>query len=82
MCGRSDAKRSYGMNMNISGAGILGLTGVSTILFCDDKGLMNTANNNIDPQCNTNEVGTWHPWDPKVAGKGNVVYLDGHVERR
>jgi len=82
VCGQSDAKRSYGMNMNISGAGILGLTGVSTILFCDDKGLMNTANNNIDPQCNTNEVGTWHPWDPKVAGKGNVVYLDGHVERR
>lgn len=83
VCGRSDAKRNYGMNSAVNGASILGLVGVSTMLFCDDKLLMNQPNNNnINPQCTTNDVGTWHPWDTKVAGKGNVVYLDGHVQRQ
>ncbi len=82
VCGQADAKRSYAMNVNISGAGFLTLAGVSTFLFCDDKGLMGNKPLNTDPQCLTNEVGTWHPWDTKVAGKGNVVFLDGHVERQ
>ena len=68
--------RSYGMvtNMAVSGENILNLKAVSTMLYCDDKGIM-AGGIGADPLCGTNEVGTWH------RGKGNAVYLDGHVER-
>lgn len=74
-CGRSDAMRSYAMvtNMSVGGANILGLQGATTALYCDD---VNAKNSPYDPKCGTNEVGLWH------NGKGNVVYLDGHVERQ
>jgi len=77
VCGQNSPRRSYGMvtNMNVSGANILNLTAVSTMLYCDDKGLLPNAGQDTDPQCGTNEVGTFH------QGKGNAVYLDGHVER-
>jgi prepilin-type N-terminal cleavage/methylation domain-containing protein/prepilin-type processing-associated H-X9-DG protein len=80
--GRNDAKRSYGMNSAISGVNMLGMTSISTMLFCDDAGMTNNPSNNTDAQCLTNGVGSWHPFDAKIRGKGNVVYLDGHVERR
>ncbi len=73
--GLTDAKCSYAMvtNMFVSGANILGMQGATTVLYCDDN---NVRTNAYDPKCGTNEVGVWH------RGKGNVVYLDGHVERQ
>jgi prepilin-type processing-associated H-X9-DG protein len=77
VCKQNSPKRSYGMvtNMNVSGANIFNMTAVKTMLYCDDRGLPNTGVNDTDPQSGTNEVGTFH------TGKGNVVFLDGHVER-
>jgi prepilin-type N-terminal cleavage/methylation domain-containing protein/prepilin-type processing-associated H-X9-DG protein len=73
-CGRSDAMRSYAMvtNISVGGANILGLQGATTALYCDD---VNAKNSPYDPKCGTNEVGKWH------NGKGNIIFLDGHVER-
>jgi len=75
VCGQSDAMRSYAMvtNMSVGGANILGLQGATTALYCDDN---NVRTSPYDPKCGTNELGVWH------NGKGNVVYLDGHIEHR
>jgi len=74
-CGVSDAMRSYAMvtNMSVGGANILGLQGATTALYCDDNYVKNSP---YDPKCGTNEVGVWH------NGKGNIVFLDGHIERQ
>jgi prepilin-type N-terminal cleavage/methylation domain-containing protein/prepilin-type processing-associated H-X9-DG protein len=74
VCGQSSPMRSYAMNMYIGGANFMGLHGATTMLFCDDA-LVKNAVQNTDPKCSTNEVGTWH------TGKGNVVFVDGHVEK-
>ena len=76
VCNQNSPKRSYGMVTNMIGSeyNILNLPAVKTMLYCDDGGLPNTGVNNTDPQCGTNEVGVWH------NGKGNAVFLDGHVE--
>ena len=76
VCGQADPKRGYSMvtNVVVSGANILGLQGASTMMFCDDETLKNATQDKV-PGCRTNNVGTWH------RGKGNAVYLDGHVER-
>ena len=82
-CNEPDAQWSYGMNLGASGANIYGLEGATTMLFADSSILSNspasTTQNPIS-QIATNEVGAWH-----IKGKmrgGNVVYYDGHVERR
>jgi prepilin-type N-terminal cleavage/methylation domain-containing protein/prepilin-type processing-associated H-X9-DG protein len=82
-CGVNDAQWSYGMNLGASGANIYGLQGATTMIFADSSILSNSpASPTPNPisQIATNQVGAWH-----VKGKtrgGNVVYHDGHVERR
>ena len=77
VCGQTSPKRSYAMNQYIGGANLMSIQGASaTMLFCDDKKVVSTGIN-ADPKCDTNEVGlTWH------QGKGNFVYVDGHIERQ
>ena len=79
--GQPDPRRSYAMmtNMNVGGANFLGMQGAVTMMYCDDRGITNAIQNS-DAMCDTNEVGIWHPWNPGKPGKGNVVFLDGHVE--
>jgi len=66
--------RSYSMatNNNVSGASIFSVRSTTAVLFGDDK---NCAAS-LDSQFDTNEVGNLHS-----GGKGNVIYLDGHVEK-
>ena len=75
VCGQTDAVRSYAMNTNVNAASFFRTnspdTAVHTVLYGDDGGLPAQ----IDPQFGTNEVATWH------SGKGQVVFLDGHVEK-
>ena len=77
VCGQPDPKRSYAMITNrfVSGARILGIQGAATALYCDDNSVI-SGGPNADPKCSSNEVGVWH------NGKGNVVFVDGHVEHR
>lgn len=76
--GVTDAKFSYGMNQTISGANFLGLQAATLFLFADSAILKGSPSptGNLISQIPTNQVGTWH------ATHGNVVYLDGHVERQ
>jgi len=66
------AVRSYAMNTNLSFQVFLRITNSRQVLFGDDASIQNSP---YDGQFSTNEVATWH------NRKGNVVYLDGHVER-
>jgi prepilin-type processing-associated H-X9-DG protein len=84
VCGRDDAMRSYSMNVNrtyIPNAvttNILTINATTVILFGDDRNLTTS----LDTQFNwTNEIAQWHSTTGRV-GAGNVVYLDGHVEKR
>ena len=77
-CGQPDAMRSYSMNSNLSDKVFVdvNITGKAstTILFGDDR---NVTIAPYDVQFGTNEVGQWHN-----NSMGNVVCVDGHVERR
>ncbi|MEI6516251.1 MAG: prepilin-type N-terminal cleavage/methylation domain-containing protein [bacterium] len=69
-----DISRSYSMFVNASGQGFVGMSGSpNTILFGDDR---NAGSSPYNVGFVTNNVATWH------TGKGNVVFLDGHIERR
>lgn len=90
----AEPRRSYAMSnatggmTGQGGASILGMHGAATMLFIDDNNVFNTATENIDPWWATNslstDLGKWHPWDKSAmtSGKGNVIFVDGHVERR
>jgi prepilin-type processing-associated H-X9-DG protein/prepilin-type N-terminal cleavage/methylation domain-containing protein len=66
--------RGYSMatNSGASGASILSTRATTVVLFGDDSGCTISAK---DSQFSTNQVGKLH------GGKGNVIYLDGHVEK-
>jgi len=66
--------RGYSMatNSGASGASILSIHATTVVLFGDDSGCTSASK---DSQFSTNQVGALH------GGKGNVVYLDGHVEK-
>jgi prepilin-type processing-associated H-X9-DG protein len=67
------------MNIAVSGASILSqTTPVKTVLFGDDRIVTNLP---YDSQFGTNEIGLWHTAAGGVRG-GQVVFLDGHVEKR
>lgn len=74
ICGQTDAARSYSMNSNLSWSVYFEASSraARTVLFGDDR---NVGASPYDPQFGTNEMSTWH------AGKGQVVYLDGHVDK-
>ena len=59
-------------NSGASGASILSIHATTVVLFGDDSGCTSASK---DSQFSTNQVGALH------GGKGNVVYLDGHVEK-
>jgi prepilin-type N-terminal cleavage/methylation domain-containing protein/prepilin-type processing-associated H-X9-DG protein len=67
-----DAVRSYAMNASISQANVLGVKSSTIILFGDDRNIETSQ----DTLFYTNEIAQWH------TGGGNVVFVDGHVERR
>ena len=74
-CGQNDAVRSYAMNTNLSERLFVdrNMNASTTILFGDDSNVITRVN-----ACfSTNQVGQWHS-----DKKGNVVYVDCHVERR
>jgi len=84
VCGQSDAVRSYSMNGAISGWSFINkdMRASSTVLFGDDKlvnqGAFDTCfTTNSFGLFPTNEVGKWH--NNGVAG--NVVFVDGHVDK-
>ena len=86
VCNKAAPRRSYSMNSYITsdptiiGAKSTVLLGMKSImLFGDDAQLLGAE---TDSCMTTNQVGTWHSNDPKISGKGYVVYVDGHVERR
>ena len=66
--------RGYSMatNSGASGASILSIRATTVVLFGDDSGCTSALK---DSQFSTNQVGALH------GKKGNVVYLDGHVEK-
>jgi prepilin-type N-terminal cleavage/methylation domain-containing protein/prepilin-type processing-associated H-X9-DG protein len=76
----SNPKRSYAMSDDSGGKNISGLQGATLMMFADDKGVFGTVTENIDSWWTTNNIstdlGTWH------TGHGNVVFVDGHIERR
>lgn len=67
-----DAVRSYSMNTNVSQANMLNVKASVTILFGDDRNIETS----LDGGFGTNEIAQWH------TGQGNVIFVDGHVERR
>ncbi len=84
VCGRDDAARSYSMNINrtfITNAvttNILTINATTVVLFGDDRRLTNSLDTKFDA---ATEIAQWHSTTGRV-GAGNVVYLDGHVEKR
>lgn len=72
--GTSKAVRSYAMNAALSYQNFFQVRSSMQILFGDDANIQSSP---YDGQFATNEVATWHS-----KGKGNVVYLDGHVEQQ
>jgi prepilin-type N-terminal cleavage/methylation domain-containing protein/prepilin-type processing-associated H-X9-DG protein len=79
VCNSKAPVRSYSMNAALSGANILAVNLPSgTILFGDDR-LVSTSP--FDSSFTTNEIGRWHT-AAKAVVAGNVIYLDGHVEKR
>ena len=80
-CRQSDPVRSYAMNslLNWQVYFAASPTAVKTVLFRDDTAATNAT---CDAQFTTNTIGRWHwPKTNSVYGKGNAVYLDGHVEK-
>jgi prepilin-type processing-associated H-X9-DG protein len=86
VCGSTTPVRSYSMNASLNGARIYGAAGTS-VLFGDDNQVTNGTSAyplaiRYDGQFTpSNEVGRWHTFTNALAG-GQVVYVDGHVERR
>lgn len=84
VCGVSDAARSYSMNINrtyIPNAvttNILTINATTVVLFGDDRNLTTSLDTQFDA---ATEIARWHSTTGSV-GAGNVVYLDGHVEKR
>jgi prepilin-type processing-associated H-X9-DG protein len=78
---RNTTVRSYSMNLAIDGANILNIQASKNILFGDDLNIMNNAppapQSAYDGQFTTNEIAAWHR-----GNRGQVVYVDGHVEQR
>lgn len=74
VCGQTDAVRSYSMNTALHWRVYFDVSSVAvrTVLFGDDNGL---RSGQTDSQFATNEVGRWH------VNRGQVVYLDGHVDK-
>ena len=72
VCGVSDAVWSYAMNMNVSEKLYIKMTSPTTVLFGDARSVTNQNRASFG----TNEVGLWHS-----GGKGQVVFIDGHVEK-
>ena len=81
VCLSTTPRRSYSMPTNtasvVSGGNILSVQATKSILFGDDGNIILT----LDPQFGTNEIGKWHIAAGGVRG-GQVVFLDGHVEKR
>lgn len=78
VCGSKYPVRSYSMNAAMSGRNVL-LGGATTnILFGDDRAVTNSP---FDPTFVSTEIGQWHK-SIKSTGAGQVIYLDGHVEKR
>ena len=74
-CKVTDPVRSYSMNTAAGWFNLLAGQGrTDTILFGEDSLLV--GNLTADAQCATNELARWH------VGKGNVVYVDGHIEQQ
>lgn len=73
--GSSKAVRSYSMNGEFSYQNYFAAqqAGSMRILFAEDRFIESSP---WDGLMVTNEVATWH------GGKGNAVYLDGHIERQ
>ena len=79
VCFSGSPSRSYSMNSFLSGQNILNVRATTNILFGDDRAV---RNNPYDPVFTpTTEIGQWHSTTGSV-GVGQVVYLDGHVEKR
>jgi prepilin-type processing-associated H-X9-DG protein len=79
VCGVNNAMRSYSMNSAVSGFSMLMVSKpVGTVLFGDDRIVTNSP---YDPSFATNEIGQWHSATGRV-GAGQVVFVDGHVEKR
>ena len=79
VCGSKFPVRSYSMNASLSGRNVL-LGGASVnILFGDDRAV---ATGPFDPAFTpATEIGQWHSSTGRV-GTGQVIYQDGHVEKR
>jgi prepilin-type processing-associated H-X9-DG protein len=78
VCRTNDAVRSYSMNSKATG-NFMTAGAFTVILFGDDR---TTTNSPYDTQFDAaTEIGQWHSTTGRV-GAGNVVYLDGHVEKR
>jgi prepilin-type N-terminal cleavage/methylation domain-containing protein/prepilin-type processing-associated H-X9-DG protein len=71
--GCNNAVRSYSMSTALSYMRFFDVKSTMQVLFGDDGSITNSP---YDGQFTTNEVARWH------TGKGNVVYMDGHVEQR
>jgi prepilin-type processing-associated H-X9-DG protein/prepilin-type N-terminal cleavage/methylation domain-containing protein len=69
--GSGKAARSYSMSAALSYINFFQARNTMQVMFGDDRNIQTT----LDGQFATNEVAQWH------TGKGNVVYLDGHVEQ-
>lgn len=80
ICKVSNPIRTYTMSDASGGQNMLGLQGATTMMFCDDKSLMGNVTANVDAYWSVsaigNDLGTWH------SGKGNIIFVDGHIERR
>lgn len=73
VCGTNDAKRSYSMvetNLNVN---FFSSQMVRYPLYAEDVNVRNPPYDGS--MTGTNEYAKWH------TGKGNVVFLDGHVEK-
>lgn len=70
--GAGNAVRSYSMSTALSYVNFFQARSAMQVIFGDDRNIQNSP---YDGQFTTNEIAQWH------TGKGNVVYLDGHVEQ-
>jgi prepilin-type processing-associated H-X9-DG protein/prepilin-type N-terminal cleavage/methylation domain-containing protein len=70
--GSGNAVRSYSMSAALSYVNFFQARSSMQVMFGDDRSVTNSP---YDGQFSTNDVAKWH------TGKGNVVYLDGHVEQ-
>lgn len=78
VCGVDNAVRSYSMNSEVSGLSALMVSRpVGTVLFGDDRLVTNSP---YDASFVTNEISRWHTTTNGTPA-GQVVFLDGHVEK-